>query len=282
MSGKGAVRASPAATDSCSAKRSAEHERPHNEARAVIRELAEAIRFLTRLPLGRSDTNPRALGRSLWAFPIVAIFVGGLLAGLYLAARLGLPDAPARGITIVFGFWLYQFLHLDGLADSLDGFYGADSKEECLRIMRDPHIGAAGMTGLLAALFLKGLCILSAPAETVARLFVLAPLAGHAAMILHMKATPYAREEGLGRCFARHGTFPSAGVGLAFALLGAFIAARGIGMVSLGAILPALAAFTVYCRSRIGGHTGDTTGASSELGEISALLGFLAFERASR
>lgn len=247
----------------------------------MIRELAEALRFLTRLPLGHSDTNAPALGRSLWAFPVVAMGAGGLLAGLYLAARWILPDALARGITIVFGLWLYQFLHLDGLADSLDGFYASNTKEECLRIMRDPHNGAAGLTGLLAALFLKILCILSAPAEIVPRLLILAPLTGHAAMILHMKAISYAREEGLGRCFAQYGTFLSAGVGLALSLLGAYAVDRGRGLVSVASMLPALAAFTVYCRSKIGGHTGDTTGASSELGEISALAGFLAFERAS-
>lgn len=247
----------------------------------MIRELIEAVRFLTRLPVGRPNTDAQALGRSLWAFPIVALTAGALLAGMYLATRWVLPDVLARGFTIVFGLWLYQFLHLDGLADSLDGFYASNTKEECLRIMRDPHNGAAGFVGLFAALFLKLLCILSAPAEAVARLFILAPLAGHAAMILHMKAISYAREEGLGRCFAQYGTFLSAGVGLALSLLGAYAVDRGRGLVSVASMLPALAAFTVYCRSRIGGHTGDTTGASSELGEIGALAGFLAFERAS-
>ena len=54
-------------------------------------------------------------------------------------------------------FWviLTGALHLDGLADGLDGLYGGTNPEERLRIMKDVHLGTMGVVGLILILGIK-------------------------------------------------------------------------------------------------------------------------------
>jgi adenosylcobinamide-GDP ribazoletransferase len=232
-----------------------------------------ALRFLTVVPVpGREAEGPAALGRAAWWFPVV-----GLLLGVFLALAGGLAGAawpPAVAAAVVVTVWKVASggIHLDGLADSLDGLAGRDAARR-LTIMRDSRIGVFGAAGLALHLLLAITALASLSAPLRVRVLLLTPVVGRVAPLLAgawlRPATP---GRGLGASFAAGlsrwagPAHVAAAGGLAAWLLGA----AGVGIAAAGwagaLLVAALAA------RRLGGVTGDVLGAVVELAELSTLL----------
>jgi len=114
-----------------------------------------ALGFLTIFPV-KSDPQIREndYGASLLYFPLVGLLIGLVLAA---AAFILSPLNPMirSALIILFSVMLTGALHLDGFADTCDGFYGKHPKEKILEIMRDSHIGTMAVIGLVILLLLK-------------------------------------------------------------------------------------------------------------------------------
>lgn len=233
-----------------------------------------ALRFLTVVPVpGREAQGPTALGRAAWWFPVVGLMLGALLAGAGRLIDAAFP--PLVGAALLVTAWKAATgaIHLDGLADCLDGLAGRD-RERRLAIMRDSRIGVFGAVGLALFLLLSvtALAGLSAPARY--RLLVLAPVIGRVTPILAGAWLPPATPgQGLGAAFVASLSrwaglaHVVGGVALAAWLLGPWgvaIAAAAWGAAMLWAGLAAI---------RLGGLTGDVLGAVVELAELGVLLG---------
>lgn len=228
-----------------------------------------ALAFLTRLPAPFVD-GAGGMGRALPAFPLVGALIGLLLlAGSTVFGAWG----PGVGAALLLVLWvlLTGGLHLDGLADSADGWAGGPDRERMLTIMRDPRSGAIGVVALVLLLLTKWAVL----AESVPwQVLLLAPVAGRLAAAWLLYTTPYARPEGLGKAFA--GDIPTGDLRIAamLALLLFPVLAGGHGLMVL---LAGVGFFYLYRRfllRRLGGTTGDTAGALVELTETVVLLGF--------
>lgn len=105
----------------------------------MLRDLRLALALLTVLPLAPKGVGEEDFKRSVAFFPLA-----GYLLGLPLALLALLPLPPglsaALGVALLLG--LTGFLHLDGLLDLADALLGARPREERLRILKDPHLGA--------------------------------------------------------------------------------------------------------------------------------------------
>jgi adenosylcobinamide-GDP ribazoletransferase len=239
---------------------------------------AAAMRFLTILPLpGRFGTSEAELAHAAPFFPLVGLLLGCIAAP---AAQLFFHFLPPLPAAVLLTFLLLAFsggLHLDGLADTADGFFSARSPERMLEIMKDSSIGAMGAIALIVTIFLKTACLASLPPDKLLAAAFLMPAAGRAAILLLMAMLPYAREEGLGRLFA---IYFNSGAGWAASLAGFFLltwAAAAAGPSGLAVVLAVLLLtflLALLCRNKIGGATGDTLGAACELAEAGALLSF--------
>lgn len=116
-----------------------------------------AFGTLSVLPAGvPGKVNRRVAGRAMVLAPLVGLVLGGI-AGLvvYGADRLK-PDAPllaaVLGVIVLMG--LSGALHLDGLADSADGFGSRRDRETKLRIMKQSDIGPFGVVSIAAVLLI--------------------------------------------------------------------------------------------------------------------------------
>ena len=241
----------------------------------LLRSLLAAVRFLTLLPVPGREITEREIGRSAVLFPVVGVLIGGILLGLYRFFGTVFPVPVARLLVLVSLVAVSGALHLDGLADTVDGLYGGRDREQALRIMRDPHIGAIGAVAIVAILLLKAAAVVSLP-ETVFGMGILVmPVAGRGAMVAALML-PYARDEGLGRVFARHRlrTDPVVAAVLVFGA-----AMYALGTAGLWAVLGSLAAgggVAGIAWLRIRGVTGDVCGAVNEAAECAFLLVLLA------
>ncbi|MBN2312182.1 MAG: adenosylcobinamide-GDP ribazoletransferase [Candidatus Hydrogenedentes bacterium] len=239
-----------------------------------MRALLAAVQFMTILPVPIRVAGRDLERAPLW-FPAVGALVGLIVASAdWCGAALGLPPAILNVGTIALLAALTGGLHLDGLADTADGFLSARPKDRALEIMRDSRIGTMGVLALILVLALKGTALATLHEPIRWRALVLAPLLGRSMLLAAMSLLPYARAGGgLASVFlARRSrllplwalAWPAA---CAMALLGL---REGLPLLAAGVVGTALLA--AYSMRRIGGFTGDTLGATSELAEMLALI----------
>ena len=232
--------------------------------------LIVAIGFLTVLPVGGRAAEEGGAGD--WAtawFPVV-----GLLIGLVLYAGMALPLPPVPRAALLVALWVGVSggLHEDGWADCVDAAFAPTGRERRLEILKDPHVGAHGASGLAILLLLRFAGLTSVPASAV----LAAPVVGRWAMVLSLALATPARPTGLGARFAVSARPVAATLATAMALGGLallFSPGRLLAAWSLGAITGWACAF--FLSRRFGGLTGDGHGAVGLAAELAALWAFL-------
>ena len=239
-----------------------------------MNKLIAAIRFLTIISVpGKLGTSTEDLAGSLYWFPFVGLLIGVVTGGLiYLAGPyFPMPVAVVMAVTLLLAF--SGGLHLDGVADCADGFFSSRPRERMLEIMRDSHIGAMGVIALVLVLAFKGAALFSVPSSELWQPLVLMPVAGRAAMLIMMVVLPYARKEGgLASVFYDRTSLFLAGWALLFVLATGWLVAGILGLLATIGALLILLFFCWFCHARIGGATGDTLGAASEIAEAAMAI----------
>jgi adenosylcobinamide-GDP ribazoletransferase len=232
-----------------------------------------AVQFLTILPLPRGACpDGRALGGSLPFFPLVGLGIGAAVAAIDRGAVLLFPAGVTSVLAVILLIAASGGLHLDGLADTADGFFSSRPRERVLEIMRDSRTGPMGVAAIVCLIALKISLIASIPAPARAWVLILTPVAGRCALLIHMVLLPYLRPEGLARIFHANRSRGHALWALAFALAAGGLAGGWAGIVAGGVSVAMALLFTAYVRRRIGGLTGDTLGAACEWTELAPAL----------
>lgn len=248
-----------------------------------VRAFLIALQFLTLWPVTLSNSpRPDEQGRAVLYYPLVGILIGFLL--VVIAALAGAVFAPVVVAALLLIVWSMATgaLHLDGLADSADGWLGGQGERvRTLRIMQDSHSGAAGVVAVVLLLLFKfaALTVLLASNHWWLLLFV--PALARAAIVALLLTTPYARPGGMAATVGPHmpqheATWVIAiGVG-AIAVVAASVAGTLPALLML--TLPALAlwGWRVAVMRRLGGTTGDTAGAAIEVSEALLVLALTA------
>ncbi len=239
--------------------------------------LLAALGFLTVLPVPGRRPWP-GLAPALPYFPVVGLLIGLLLLGadLLLAAILG-PYGRAA-LTVALWAALTGALHLEGLADAADGLLAGRPPQGRLEIMRDPAIGAFGAVAVGLALLLKFGLLADLAAAGSRPVVVAAPLTARYAVLVPMGLFPYARPEGLGYGLAK----PARRAALLTAvpvLAAAYLVAGPGGLAGLGLALAGSLGLGAFSRRRVGGLTGDVYGATIEMAEVCALVGYAIWGR---
>ncbi len=228
--------------------------------------LAAATAFLTRLPLSRSHTDDE-LSHSARYFPLVGAALGALGAAVTVAAAGMLPAVVAVILGVIATVLVTGAFHEDGLADSCDGFGGGSTREDVLRIMQDPHIGAFGVLGLALVLALKIASLVHLPLAALALALVCAHALSRALCVVVMSFGEYARPEGgKTRTVARGARPADAAVALVIGLI-PFALAPVAFLWALAVMLLVCIVLYAYFRARIGGYTGDALGALQQITE---------------
>ncbi|MBB6246488.1 adenosylcobinamide-GDP ribazoletransferase [Rhodanobacter sp. A1T4] len=234
-----------------------------------MRSLLAALGFLTRVPVPAwVFKDAGATNASLAWYPTVGLLIGGVLWGL---AWIGssLPPLLLAALLLLVWTGLTGALHLDGLADSADAWVGGlGDRERTLAIMKDPRSGPMGVTAVVLVLLLKFAALASLPLADTA--IWLAPMLARTAITAAFLSMPYVRSQGLGSALTHSPRLPCI-VGV----LAAVAVAACSGSHGARALLAASVVFACWrfaCMHRLGGMTGDTLGALTELAEVLVLI----------
>ncbi len=232
-----------------------------------------AFRFLTIIPLPlRTSSKDTEIGQSLTFFPLVGLFIGLLLAGIYWTLSFILPIPVVTGLVIASLALVTGALHLDGLIDSLDGLFIGSSPEKRLEVMKDSRVGSFGVAGAFLLLLLKYLSLENLPESSRLFSIILMPVLSRWCAVWPIFLFPYARPQGLGQAFKSRATLSRilTATLLAMAISLAIFKFKGIIIMAGLWIVIMLAA--LFVNRRLSGLTGDSYGALIELGDLVVLI----------
>lgn len=240
-----------------------------------MKSLLASLQFLTIFPI-RARLNEGDFGAAPLWFPLIGLFLGASVAlADALLARTGYSLLLQSLLSIGLLAALSGGLHLDGLADTADGFLSARPRERVLEIMRDSRIGTMGVLALIFVLAIKVTALSELSGSTRWKTLLFAPLGGRALQVITMRLLPYARKEsgGLAAVFI-HRNLAKFAIWSGLCLVTAALILFGLqrGALYLAVVAAIATALSLWSLQRIGGFTGDTLGATSELIEASTFL----------
>ncbi|MEO7270202.1 MAG: adenosylcobinamide-GDP ribazoletransferase [Knoellia sp.] len=234
-----------------------------------------ALGTLTVVPVGTIADPTR--GHARWAMvlaPVAALPIAAAVSGVVALGDLAsLPALLTAALAVAVIAAGTRAMHLDGLADTVDGLGAGWTRERALEVMRSGDVGPMGVAALVLVL-LAQVAALSAIADRPQGWLLAgaAVVASRASTLLTCRVgMPSARPSGLGAVVA--GSVPTwvAGLGglVVMGLLSAAATATGL-IPTTGVVAVLLAAVAVglllrTCRRVFGGVSGDVMGAAIEV-----------------
>jgi len=267
----------------------------------VLEGLRLALTTFTVLPSRAAAVDRRAARFAMLWSPLVGAGIAVVAAGVLLAGRvlfagpnvwvhqlrIELYVAPvlASALAVTALALLTRGLHLDGLADTVDGLASHRPAPEALAIMSEGPVGALGAAALMLCLLIDVLALAVSTLEHHGtQALVMAVVTGRLAMLWACTpGVPAARPDGMGALVA--GVVPrraalgwtvvvAAGAGV----YGRFDSDIGSAHGAVRAVVAVVVALAVswglrrHAVRRLGGITGDVLGALCEIAVVVSLL----------
>jgi cobalamin 5'-phosphate synthase/cobalamin synthase len=233
-----------------------------------------ALAFLTVIPVPDFLKSRRENGM-FSGYPAAGLAIGILLSAAAAGAVWVFPLPVAVVLLVGVSVLLTGAIHLDGLADCADAFYGRRDRDTVLRILKDPRIGTMGGAAIGLSLLLRAAAFLSLPTAILIPVLPVLSMFSRSTVLAAMRVLPYVRAES-GIISAGAASRPTLAV-LAAAVV---ILSATLLPIPVGASLIACALFWRLSWKKIGGCTGDVLGATIEISEIVFLLALTAHVKA--
>lgn len=234
-----------------------------------------ALSLLTRVPVKQiDDINTSDSGKSALYYPLIGLIIG-LAFYLPILFFNEYSQITMAAVVTVLGAIISGGLHLDGLADSADGWLGGmGDKVKTTKIMKDPVVGSAGVIAIASVFLLKFAIYTTIFQSTfhglalAASIIIIAPVISRAMILLLLLTTEYVGG-GMAEDISKFLPLRNAVIIVVLCtILGFYFSAWGMLFVLIG--------FWLLRRlmiNTLGGSTGDTIGATVEITEVLFLLG---------
>lgn len=245
----------------------------------IFRSLAVAFSLYSRIPMPQFEWKEKDMKYNLAFLPAVGLVIGVLeYLALSLFGRYDLPDAFKIAVLMAIPLAITGGFHVDGFMDTQDAFKSYKSKEDKLKILEDPHIGAFAVISLATCgcFFAMALSLVCNGGDAtvpmfLGLIFVLSRIVTGLTSLFLKKA----RKEGM-----LHNETNSAGKGCRMVLFAELIVCLGVMIyfdpVLTGCEAAALLLFFLYYRHKtdkeFGGVTGDTAGFFLTVSELFMML----------
>ncbi len=236
-----------------------------------------AFRTLTILPVPGKETEE--FPRSIMGFPLVGLFLGGIVWAFYLATQSWAARIIPLFVLLALGTesFLTGALHLDGLGDCADAFPGKKDRQRALEILKDSRMGTFGVCVIVFDLLFKFVLWRFWFEHATISIVVISLVLSRTMQGCLLVTMPNARKEGIASAFAgnhlhRHKLLAVIILVVVSALTALFSPTWVTGALLLMSAGFVTLLWALYCRKKIGGITGDCLGALNELVEITVLI----------
>lgn len=239
-----------------------------------MKAMLAAVGFLTifPVPLAEQERTTR-LNQSVAFFPVVGLLLGLAVATLDSLFRVFAPSLLASALVVVVLAMVSGGLHLDGLADTADGFFSSQPRERILDIMRDSRTGPMGVSAVIFVALVKFAAISSIDLDTRWKSLLLIPFAGRCALVIMLNLLPYARSQGgLATPFRRQPSVSAVMWSAGILVVLGYLTLGSSGLAVAASSLAGTLLFAACSHLKIRGYTGDTLGATCEIAEVLAAI----------
>jgi len=240
-----------------------------------IRRFLIALQFLTRIPVWlKQQAEDKDIGCSASYYPLIGLIIGFLLFSfLWFLQLLSTSVSSAVLAALVLAVWvaITGALHLDGLADSVDGLIGGMAdKNKMLEIMKDSRSGPMAVTALVVLLLLKWVALESIIQQQLNWVIIFVPALARAYILLLLNTTKYISEDGLASTLVANFPAQKHINTILFICSIIFIFSLGFWLIILSLLVFALLRYLM--NKHLQGATGDTIGAMVEVIEMASLI----------
>ena len=242
-----------------------------------IKRLALTAACFSCIPLVGSSSNANLSGLSKY-LPSLGLIIGLVLAGIMWLLQAVHCDKLLSATLITLSWLLItRAIHFDGLMDAADGLLSHRDRNRMLEIMRDSRVGNFGAITGISVILLKVASLNSLPSAVVPTALILVPTWARFSEVYAIGAFQYLRSQGMGKVWHDTVRFPrdlliSSIVPAIACMLGMYFCVfHHVPAVSLFTVTSGVATAILIAKV-LGGHTGDTYGATTELAETGGLL----------
>ena len=251
-----------------------------------------AVGTFTRIPSGTVDTGPASARAALLLAPVAVLPLAALVGLVAGTVELGVTPLVAAGLALAVLAHGSRGMHLDGLADVVDGLGAGWDRERALEVMRRGDVGPMGAAALVLVLLVQAAAVAHLLGEGWRGALVVAALvaASRAACARQCTVgTPPAAGSRLGRAFV--GSVPPAAAWLLQSAVALLVVAacwplvaslglegqelaRALVVAALAVGLGAQAAVLLRDRATrvLGGVNGDVLGGGVEIALATSLV----------
>lgn len=137
----------------------------------MIKSLIIAFSTYSKIPMPRVEWNEKSMRYSMCFFPFVGAVIGACQIAVFYFLRewVGLGSVCTGVILTMLPVLLSGGIHFDGYLDTIDAKSSYKPKEEKLKILKDPHIGAFAIVyGIVYMLLYLG-CMQELVADSMER-----------------------------------------------------------------------------------------------------------------
>lgn len=245
--------------------------------------LATAVRGLTRYYMRGKDCKDQST--ALYWYPLVGAFLSLVallpivIINLIIYHSIYCLNSDARLLESALFVALLAYgsrgFHLDGLADTFDGFGGGYTKEKIMDIMKDSRIGSFGATALICLLMLKAIALSTVIGFNI--LIVIAiVMTGRSSLTLQCYISNYAKEYGLAKEVCDNANLKHLLVNFVFLLIPFYVLySSGYLNIAIALFITMIVTTIVINKislKKIGGITGDILGCTAESVELSCSI----------
>ena len=223
------------------------------------------------IPFPGNIWDEKARDKMLLFLPLVGLEMGAIWAVLaWLCNFLQLPVLVKGLILAVFPYLVAGFIHLDGYMDVTDAVKSCRSLERRREILKDSHVGAFAVIGIVLLMLAQFACMASVPEGADLRILLFVPAVSRCGSSLAvtvlkpMHTSQYADQKK-----------PKSHVAVLAAMMALFVAGGFLlcgkyGFVLLGCLAGYGAALRKAYKS-LDGMNGDISGYALTLGELCAV-----------
>lgn len=224
------------------------------------------LSFFTRIPIGkRIEYNEENFVKALKLYTLAGAATGFILSLTYLIFNN--QKSFLRGLVLTLSYAaITGGIHLDGAADTADGLLSGRQGDKIFDIMSDSHLGAFGVISLILIILSQFVLFSFSSIETV----FMMPLVGKASTIAACWNKKYAKgTRGLGTVFVENidnrVLLANLVTLFVFSILSWY---RTIIFTACFAAIAVSYFISTLIDEKIGGMTGDTCGAITEISQI--------------
>lgn len=239
----------------------------------IICNLLLFIQFFTRIPVKMSlPCESKNFRRGSVFLPIVGLIIGAIQWGVYKLFIEILPLNSTVVIVLLVGVLLTGGLHIDGLGDTCDGFFAFKGSDRIIEIMKDSRIGTYSCIATIFD-FLFKYTLIAAIAPKFSMVIIVAPMISRFTTVFLSAMGNTAKNTGTGNLFIGNIGKTQLVITLIMTIGILILIMNPVHVLLLlasGLVLSFI--LNEFCKSKIGGITGDILGANNELVEILILI----------